>query len=149
MDKRQQLVSELVDLSNEIEWFNRPLLEKELKEYSLSEIALIEKIELISHANVTKLAAASYMTRGAISKQTKKLLASGLIESYQLNDNKKEVYFRLTLAGKEMNQIHQKLHEDFLKRDQQVFEGMSSSEYDSVFRFIGKYREHLKRIAEK
>ena len=35
------------------------------------------------------------MTRGAISKITKKLIKKGIIESYQKPDNKKEIYFRL------------------------------------------------------
>jgi hypothetical protein len=49
----------MIDLSNEIEWFNRPILEERLKEYPLSEIELIEKIGTIPNANVTKLASAS------------------------------------------------------------------------------------------
>ena len=149
MDKRQQLISELVDLGNEIEWFNRPLLEQALKDYSLSEIELIEKIALINHANVTKLAAASFMTRGAISKQTKKLQSKGLIESYQLGDNKKEIYFKLTPQGTKINQVHTDLHKSFLKRDEKIFESMSDEDYHTIFRFIGRYREHLKSIAEK
>lgn len=148
MDKRQQLVSELLDLSNEIEWFNRPLLEEALKDYSLTEIELIEKIALIKEVNVTKLAAASYMTRGAISKQTKKLLSKGLIESYQVTDNKKEIYFRLSPKGKEVNQTHIDLHQSFLERDQAVFEHLKEEDYETIFRFIGRYREHLKRIAD-
>lgn len=106
MDRRQQLVSELMDLCHEITWLNKPILEKTLSDYTLSEIELIEHIALIPYANVTKLAAASYMTRGAISKLTKKLMNKGLIESYQQTDNKKEIYFRLTNKGQQVNQIH-------------------------------------------
>jgi DNA-binding MarR family transcriptional regulator len=82
MDKRQQLMNELMDLCNEIIWLNKPELKSALNGYILNEIELIENIALIPNANVTKLVAASYMTRGAISKLTKKLLAKNIIESY-------------------------------------------------------------------
>ncbi|CAI9396764.1 MULTISPECIES: MarR family transcriptional regulator [Bacillaceae] len=146
MDKRQQLMSELMDLCNEIIWLNKPELESALNGYTLNEIELIENIALIPNANVTKLAAASYMTRGAISKLTKKLLAKNIIESYQNAENKKEIYFRLTANGQKINNIHQELHGLFLKRDNEVFKNMTDDEFDTIFRFIGRYRYHLKNI---
>lgn len=149
MDRRQQLVSELMDLCHEITWLNKPVLEKALSDYTLSEIEMIEHIALIPYANVTKLAAASYMTRGAISKLAKKLIKKELIESYQQAENKKEIYFRLTKAGQEINQIHQELHQTFLERDKTVFQHMTDDEFDTVFRFIGRYRYHLKNITEE
>jgi DNA-binding MarR family transcriptional regulator len=148
MDKRQQLMSELMDLCNEIIWRNKPEVELALKDYTLSEIELIENISLIPNANVTKLAATSYMTRGAISKLTKKLIAKNIIESYQSVENKKEIYFRLTTNGQKINDIHQKLHQSFLERDKEVFKHMTDEEFDTIFRFIGRYRHHLKNITE-
>ncbi|MFE4038707.1 MULTISPECIES: MarR family transcriptional regulator [Priestia] len=148
MDKRQQLMSELMDLCNEIIWRNKPEVELALKDYTLSEIELIENISLIPNANVTRLAAASYMTRGAISKLTKKLIAKNIIESYQSVENKKEIYFRLTTNGQKINDIHQKLHQSFLERDKEVFKHMPDEEFDTIFRFIGRYRHHLKNITE-
>lgn len=110
---------------------------------------MIEKIAKLPEPNVTKLAAASYLTRGAISKQTKKLLAKQLIESYQKPENKKELYFRLTEEGKLLNDRHKQLHQEFLKENEAVFEQMSADEFDTVFRFIGRFREQLKKTAKK
>lgn len=146
MDRRQQLMTELMDVCNEIIWLNKPELEKALKGYSLSEIELIEHVKLIPEANVTKLAAASYMTRGAISKLTKKLLQKEILESYQNNENRKEIYFQLTNKGEEINDIHEKLHQSFLERDKEVFAPMTDTEFDAMFRFIGRYRHHLKTM---
>lgn len=146
MDKRQQLMSELMDLCNEIIWLNKPELESALDGYTLSEIELIENISLIPNANVTKLAAASYMTRGAISKLTKKLIAKNIIESYQNAENKKEIYFRLTTNGQKINNVHQELHRTFLERDKEVFKNMTDDDFNTIFRFIGRYRQHLKNI---
>ena len=149
MDKRQQLMSELMDVCNEIIWVNKPELEVALKDYSLSEIELIEHVALIAEANVTKLAAASYMTRGAISKLTKKLIQAEVLERYQNEENKKEIYFRLTEKGEAINTIHQELHQSFLERDQAVFAPMTKDEFDTIFRFIGRYRHHLKTIGNR
>ncbi|EOT43688.1 MarR family transcriptional regulator [Enterococcus dispar] len=146
MKRQQLLMSQLMDLTNELVWLNRPQMEQALQGYKLNEIDLIEKIGLIPNPNVTKLAAATYMTRGAISKLAKKLTAKDLIESYQLPANKKEIYFRLTSQGEQINQIHQKLHQSFANRDQEVFTNMTDEEFDTIFRFIGRYREHLKKI---
>lgn len=148
MDKRQQLMSELMDLCNEIIWLNKPELESALSGYTLNEVEVIEHIALIPNANVTKLANASYMTRGAISKLTKKLIAKDIIDSYQDDNNKKEIYFRLTVKGQEINNIHNKLHQSFLERDKEVFENMADDEFDTIFRFIGRYRYHLKNITK-
>lgn len=43
MDSRLKLISEMVDLTNEITWRNKPKLEQVLEGYSLNEIDLIEK----------------------------------------------------------------------------------------------------------
>ncbi|MHB8072679.1 winged helix DNA-binding protein [Desulfosporosinus fructosivorans] len=46
------------------------------------------------------------MTRGAISKITKKLTSKDAISSYQKEDNRKEVYFRLTDYGELLYKKH-------------------------------------------
>lgn len=65
-------------------------MEKCLKGYKPSEIHFIEYIAKNVDCNVTKLAESFYMTRGAISKLSKKLMEKGLIESYQKQDNKRK-----------------------------------------------------------
>ena len=65
-----------------------------LDEYGYSETHCIDNIGRLELPNVTKIAEQMQMTRGAISKMTKKLLAKGLIEKYTLETNKKEVYLR-------------------------------------------------------
>lgn len=146
MQRQQVLMGQLMDLTNELVWLNRPEMQSALKGYKLNEIELLEKIELLTHPNVTKLANATYMTRGAISKLTKKLMEKELITSYQLPENKKEIYFRLTTQGEHINQTHQMLHQRFANRDKEVFTNMTDEEFDTVFRFIGRYREHLKKL---
>jgi DNA-binding MarR family transcriptional regulator len=145
MKKQALLMDELTDLVNELVNINKPELEMELKGYSFNELEIIEHIEKIAYPNVTKLARASYMTKGAISKLVKKLEDKDIVEIYQDKDNKKEKYIRLTKKGKVIYHKHQGLHDKWLERDQEVFVDMSDDDYDVIFSFIGKYRHHLKK----
>ncbi len=145
MDKRQLLIEEYLELANEIIHRNKPEMEKEFAGFTLNELEVIEHIGKIPDPNVTKLANASYMTRGAISKLTKKLIARGIINTYQSEENKKEIYFQLTPIGQKIKNRHEQLHQKWVQRDAAVFENMSKEEFDTVFRFIGRYREFIRR----
>ncbi|CEO20427.1 MarR family transcriptional regulator [Paraclostridium sordellii] len=143
MNKEEQVIMGVRDLFNKMVWLNKFKMEKSLKEYKSSEVHCIEYIGSNVDTNVTKLAEYFYMTRGAMSKLTKKLIKKGVIESYQKPDNKKEIYFRLTEQGKEVYKIHEKLHKEFQERDKAIFEQMTEEQFDSMLSFIEKYSSHL------
>ncbi|GEO24290.1 MarR family transcriptional regulator [Alicyclobacillus acidoterrestris] len=124
-------------------WLNKSQMEESLKGFKPSEVHCIESIGKNIDPNVTKLAESLYMTRGAISKLTKKLIEKGLIESYQRSDNKKEIYFRLTEQGKVIYKVHEELHKAFQERDKVVFEQVTDEEFDSMLRFVENYSRHL------
>ncbi|GJM80477.1 hypothetical protein HMSSN139_29730 [Paenibacillus sp. HMSSN-139] len=92
---------------------------------------------------MTRLAESLYMTRGAITKLTRKLIEKGLIESYQKPDNKKEIYFRLTGKGQEIYEIHEELHKELQERDKAVFDQVTEEQYDQMMRFMEQYSRHL------
>ncbi|KWX69477.1 MarR family transcriptional regulator [Paenibacillus riograndensis] len=143
MNKEEQVKMEFRDLFNKMAWLNKTKMEVSLKGYKPSEIHCIESIGRNVDPNVTKLAESLYMTRGAISKITKKLVEKGLIESYQKPDNKKEIYFRLTGQGEVINNIHEDLHKEFQERDKAVFEHVTEEQFDSMLSFMEKYSRHL------
>ena len=143
MNKEEQVLMSFRDLFNKMVWLNKFKMEDSLKGYKSSEVHCIEYIGRNVDSNVTKLAESFYMTRGAMSKITKKLLKKGIIESYQKPDNKKEIYFRLTEQGKEVYKIHEKLHKEFQDRDKVVFEQITEEQFDSMISFIEKYSKHL------
>ena len=89
------------------------------------------------------------MTRGAISKLSKKLMEKGLIQSYQKQDNKKEIYFRLTEHGKAINKIHDDLHKEFQERDKAVFDKITEEQFDYMINFAKKYSDHLDEEIKK
>ncbi|MED2216783.1 MarR family transcriptional regulator, partial [Bacillus thuringiensis] len=131
------------ELYNKLVWLNKDKMEEGLKGFKSSEVHCIEYIENNVDSNVTQLAEAFYVTRGAISRMTKKLIQKGLIESYQKSENKKEIYFRLTEEGKEIYKIHEDLHKEFQERDKAVFEQVTEEEFDSIVSFVEKYSRHL------
>ena len=143
MNKGVQVIRGFRDLYNKMVFLNKIKMEEKLKEYKSSEVHCIEYIGQNIDANVTKLAEYFFMTRGAISKVTKKLISKGIIESYQNADNKKEIYFRLTSKGNEVYKIHECLHKEFQERDRAVFDQISEEQYNVMFEFIEKYGKHL------
>ncbi|MDA1762775.1 MarR family transcriptional regulator [Bacillus cereus] len=143
MNKEEQVMNGFRELYNKLVWLNKDKMEEGLKGFKSSEVHCIEYIENNADSNVTQLAEAFYVTRGAISRMTKKLIQKGLVESYQKSENKKEIYFRLTEQGKEIYKIHEDLHKEFQERDKAVFEQVTEEEFDSIIRFVEKYSRHL------
>lgn len=106
-----------------------------LPEYHYTEILCTSLIGTLPEANVTKLSEASFITRGGISKTVKKLMYSGLIESYQKPENKKEIYFKLTDAGKEVFEKNQQFTraQEYLYKS--VFNELNDEEKNAVIKF--------------
>ncbi|AMR02778.1 MULTISPECIES: MarR family transcriptional regulator [Bacillus] len=143
MNKEEQVMNGFRELYNKLVWLNKDKMEEGLKGFKSSEVHCIEYIENNADSNVTQLAEAFYVTRGAISRMTKKLIQKGLVESYQKSENKKEIYFRLTEQGKEIYKIHEDLHKEFQERDKAVFEQVTEEEFNSIISFVEKYSRHL------
>lgn len=149
MDKQEEILLEFRDVFNKMAWLNKEKMEEELDGYKPSEVHCIEFIGQNVDPNVTKMAEALYMTRGAVSKLTKKLLKKGYIDCYQNDANKKEVYFLLTPEGEKIYNIHDRLHKSFQKRDKVVFDQVTEAQYDAMLQFIKTYRAHLDNEIEK
>ena len=143
MNDDDKLMMGLRELVNKMACLNKGKMEDRLKEFKSYEVHYIEYIGKNPDTNVTKMAESFYMTRGAISKMTKKLISRGIIESYQKLDNKKEVYFRLTEQGKKIFDIHEELHKEFQERDKIVFEQITKEQLDNMLCFVDRYSKHL------
>ncbi len=146
MNKEEQVMIGFRDLYNKMNSLNSVKIKERIddfKPYQSSEIHCIEYVGSNVDSNVTKLAESLYMTLGAISKLTKKLIKKGLIESYQKPDNKKEIYFRLTSQGKVIFKVHEKLHQEFWERDKAVFEQVPEEHYNIMLNFMKMYNRHL------
>ena len=141
MDKR---IIELLAEHLEKQDLLSKLTEKEfLHGYGYSEIHCIDAIGRLDLPNVTKIASYLKMTRGAISKITKKQISEGLIESYSLEDNKKEIYFRLTMEGKKLFDEHEQRHEIWEKRDSYFFSKYSPEKLAEICAFFEEFNAYL------
>jgi DNA-binding MarR family transcriptional regulator len=81
------------------------------KSLKISEIHIIDCIGKNQLPNATFIAKELGMTKGAISKITARLLDKGFIKGNHLEDNKKEIYYTLTTQGKEIFEVHEKVHD--------------------------------------
>ncbi|MCH3965129.1 MAG: MarR family transcriptional regulator [Clostridium sp.] len=143
MSKEEQAMRGLWDIFKKRIWLDSLKMKDRLKGYNPSEIHCIAYIGEDEASNVTKLAESFGMTRGAISKLTKKLIKKGLIESYQKPNNNKEVYFKLTEQGKVIYDVHEEIHREFTDRDQPFFEQVTEEQLDVILDFAEKYNVHL------
>lgn len=149
MDKKEEVLQGFAEVFNKRAWLDKVKMEQALAGYAPSEVHCIEFIGKHKDPNVTKMAESMYMTRGAISKLTKKMLKKKYIESYQNPDNKKEIYFKLTAEGKQVFDLHEQLHKEFEERDQIVFEPIKDEQYEAFLKFLERYNQHLDREIQK
>ena len=85
MKEQQRLLQEIALMLEHQDMLSKLTESQCLDEYGYSETHCIDNIGRLELPNVTKIAEQMQMTRGAISKMTKKLLAKGLIEKYTLD----------------------------------------------------------------
>ena len=149
MDKHQILLEEIASMLQRQEMLTKLTESVCLEEYSYSETHCIDYIGKTKLPNVTKIADNMQMTRGAISKMTKKLLAKGLIDKYTLESNKKEVYFRLTESGMELFKEHEKRHKLWEERDSRFLARYSNEEIEIVMKFMKEFNVYLEDKIEE
>lgn len=116
---------------------------------SLAEVHTIDWIGTLSQANVTKVANKMGMTRGAISKINRKLLNKALIQSYQLPENNKEIYYRLTERGQQVYNEHLTCHNKAKQDKLSVLEGYNDQEQLIILRFLNDINLLLDRAADQ
>ena len=116
---------------------------EELHGYNYSEIHTITAIGDMEFPNVTGISQSMHMTKGAISKITKKLMQQGLIESYMLEGNKQKVFFKLTEKGQHLYMEHEKRHNLWLERDHAFLQKYSKEELDRIQAFMSDLNDYL------
>ncbi|MDX8001082.1 MarR family transcriptional regulator [Xenorhabdus sp. Reich] len=107
-----------------------------ISDYSLSELHVIQCIGASGLLNITAISQAMKMTKGAISKICAKLLQRSILEKLKMVDNQKEIYFSLTVEGKQIFAVHEKLHQQAEKRWMKILENYSEEELVAIQRFV-------------
>lgn len=117
--------------------------------HNVLEVHCIDLIEKIQDPNVTKQSKIFRMTRGAISKLTRRLINNGDIKAYQNPGNKKEIYYKLTDQGLEVYLKHQGMHQNRINRDSLLFSQLSEEEKNILMNIFEKIDMKLKNELEK
>ena len=117
--------------------------DEKLHGYYYSELHTIAAIGDLAEPNVTQIANYMNVTKGAISKITKKLLEQNLIEAYQKDGNKQKIFFRLTKSGQSLYDEHEKQHNLWLKRDDTFIKQFDSKTVEQIEKFMKAFNDYL------
>lgn len=114
-----------------------------LHNYSYSEIHTLKAVHDLPQPNVTSIAEHLKLTKGAISKTTKKLISAKLLDTYMLANNKQKVFFSLTKKGEELYKEHEKRHALWQERDIKFLSSFSEQELCQIALFMERYNQYL------
>ncbi len=115
------------------------------EEFSISEMHCVDFIFKTELPNVTKLSEKMNITKGGVSKIIKKLIEKNAIESFSVDTNKKEIYYKLTNKGKEIFKLHKNIHEKWCEINLEFFKNCSKEEIKYTILFLEKYIQYLKK----
>lgn len=88
---------------------NRCELKEPISKLSVGALHILSDLEEGSKTG-NELACSLNLTRGGVSRASKKLCEYDLITTCQKNGNKKNIYYSLTDKGREVAQAHDELH---------------------------------------
>jgi len=114
-------------------------LRKLLPRMSISGLHVLDVIE--AHPEGVKgidIARMLGITKGTVSKITRKLLEQGLIRKTQRPDNLKEIYFLATPLGAELAGLHRLFHEEQDKKAVELLSGYDAAALEIVADFLEK-----------
>ncbi|MGL5271550.1 MAG: MarR family transcriptional regulator [Selenomonadaceae bacterium] len=143
MNNIKLLLSQFAELYEKQDMLNKLTSKDILYGYGYSEIHCIDLIGKIEQPNVTKISLKMALTTSAVSKIVKKLLASGDIVSYQCEDNRKEIYYRLTEKGQTLFEEHIERHSAWEERDKNFLAEYDDAELKIISKFLGDFNKYL------
>lgn len=124
--------------TNEIEEFADFARTQGLTAYpnNLTVIHVMDCIGNNEPINNTSIAGKLDLSKASVTKISTKLHKDGFIKRSQMNDNKKEVYFSLTPKGRQVFEVHAKLHEIVKRRFLDGLDSFSEAELQAVLKFF-------------
>jgi DNA-binding MarR family transcriptional regulator len=101
-----------------------------------AEIHLLCIISEHPEENTSQLAVRLNITKGAIAQNTKKLLEKGLMASFHLPENRKELYFELTKLGKKAVSGYYRHHKRLNDRLAEYWKTVSGKDLKIILAFL-------------
>jgi DNA-binding MarR family transcriptional regulator len=137
------MVAKLSEIFQIFMEFNDQGFKENYSNLNINEVHALDYIGRTEKANVTKITNHLKITKGGVTKITKKLIAKEYISLYQIQENKKEKYFNLTKKGKEIFIKHKELHIDAIERDKKIFENFAEGEKEIISTFLDILKKDL------
>lgn len=149
MTKSELLIAQFQRHANAVDIISSLHTQEIISGYTNSELNCIECIGHMRRPNASRISTEMNMTRSALSKILRKLLSKGAVDSYQLPENQKEIYYRLTPYGREIFKKHRLRHQKWEIRDLEFFNTLDSATLDAALLFMNAYNGYLElKVAE-
>lgn len=103
---------------------------------NLTAVHVIDCIGRHEPINSTGIAETMNLSKASITKIGSKLLEEGFVKRTQMNDNKKESYFRLSPQGKKIFELHKRLHVLEAERFYRFLDKYSDGELKAIHKFL-------------
>ena len=146
---RKDLISLFKEYGDKQEILSKLCESEEIRKYNNSELHIIAAIGDLEKPNVTAIADQMGMTKGGISKNIKKLIDAGLVNTYQEDNNNRKIFYKLTDKGKKLYDKHDIAHKNWIRRDNTFFSQFSDDQINNVADFLEKFITHLDEEIEK
>lgn len=130
------LLLKLIEIFQLFTEFNDKNIQDKYNGLNINEVHTIDYIGNSSDPNVTRITQQLKITKGAVTKITKRLIRQGYLDTYQSEDNKKEKYFILTNSGRSIFDQHKNSHNDNIERDAKIFDHFTEKEKIVINRFL-------------
>jgi len=130
------MLEKLTEVFQLFEEFNKQGFLENYGNLNINEVHAISFIGRTEFANVTKTTEFLKITKGAVTKITKKLILNEYLSVYQTEANKKEKYFKLTEKGQVIFDKHEKLHENAWQKDKKIFDQFDDDDKNVIYKFL-------------
>lgn len=110
---------------------------------NMTSIHVIDCIGQHEPINNTGIAKKMNLSKANVTKISTKLIKEEFINSYHLSDNKKEVYFKLTRKGRQIFDLHERLHKKKELAFYQFLDSFSQDEQNAVLKFLEQLTSRL------
>ena len=114
-----------------------------------SEVNMIKTIAKYPDRNVTELAQMLGITKGAISQSINKLAKRGYLKKFRYEDNKKEVFLKLSEKGQIVFDNCEEHFQKELREFMNVFRGADREKIDFMMKVLNKLENIVDKMIEK
>ncbi len=120
-----------------------------LRSYSISELHVLEAVDTLHEPTVTALAQQLQLTKGAVSKITKKLIEKELLTTYALAGNRQKLLFRYTPSGLNLCREIQWERDQRIARERAFLHQFSHKRLRKVEDFLRQYNAFLQQEIDR